>query len=136
MNIFNLNVPSYMQGFHIACATDWLELSGQAGVRTDGPVPVAIDDQCAQSRSSGADMFDTTRLGYALLGFNSDNEAEVTFTAAAAAQDLPFAMIADISESARDVYDAFYVLVRPDLCSSHGPSTPLRRNQTPFWPVP
>ena len=60
-------------------------------------------------------MFDTTGLGYALLSFNSDNEAEVVFTAAAAAQDLPFAMIADTSERTRDAYDAFYVLVQPDL---------------------
>ncbi len=84
-------------------------------MRTDGSVPVAIDDQCAQALSSGADMFDTIGLGYTLLSFNSDNEAEATFTAAAAAQDLPFTMIADTSEGACDAYDAFYVLVRPDL---------------------
>ena len=81
---------------------------------TDGSLPVAIDDQCAQSRSSGADMFYATGLGYTLLSFNSDNEAEVAFTAATAAQDLSFAMIADTSESTCDAYDAFYVLVRPD----------------------
>jgi hypothetical protein len=84
-------------------------------VRTDGSVPVAIDDQCAQASSSGAYMFDTIGLGYALLSFNSDNEAEGAFTAAAAAQDLSFTMIADASEGARDAYDAFYVLVRSDL---------------------
>ena len=84
-------------------------------MRTDGSVPVAIDDQSAQALSSGADMFDTIGLGYALLSFNSGNEAEATFTAAAAAQDMPFTTIADTSEGARDAYDAFYVLVRPDL---------------------
>ena len=84
-------------------------------MRTDGSVPVAIDDQCAQALSSGADMFDTIGLGYALLSFNSDNEAKAAFTTPAAAQDLLFTMIADTSEDARDAYDAFYVLVWPDL---------------------
>ena len=45
---------------------------------------MAINDQSAQALSSGADMFDTTGLGYALLSFNSDNEAEAAFIAAAA----------------------------------------------------
>ena len=84
-------------------------------MRTGGSVPVAIGDQSAQALSSDADMFDTIGLGYALLSFNSDNEAEAAFTTAAAAQDLLFTMIADTSEDARDAYDAFYVLVRPDL---------------------
>ena len=76
---------------------------------------MAIGDQRAQALSSGADMFDTIGLGYALLSFNSDNEAEAAFTAAAAAQDMPFTTIADTFEGARDAYDACYVLVRPDL---------------------
>ena len=50
----------------------------------DGSVPVATDDQCTRALSSGADIFDTIGVGYALLSFNSENEAEAAFIAAAA----------------------------------------------------
>ena len=68
-----------------------------------------------QSLNSGKDLFEELGNDYALLNLGGDPAVTDAFAVAANQLQLPFNVISDDSMSAREAYEATYVLVRPDL---------------------
>ena len=67
-----------------------------------------------QELASGNDMYDSLGSGYALLSFGGEAKVEQAFAEAARHMKVPFTIVSDSSESARESYGAPFILVRPD----------------------
>ncbi|MEK9724083.1 MAG: RidA family protein [Rhodospirillaceae bacterium] len=48
-DVVDLNVPNFTHGLSVAGATQWVQLSGQVGVRPDGSLPTDFEGQCRQA---------------------------------------------------------------------------------------
>ena len=48
-DIVDLNVPNYTHGVHVQGAEQWVQLSGQVGLRPDGSMSDDFDEQCRQA---------------------------------------------------------------------------------------
>ena len=64
--------------------------------------------------SSGRDLFEVLGHGFTLLALGADPDTVARFVAAAAALQIPLAVVDDAAAATRDAYRARLVLVRPD----------------------
>lgn len=67
-----------------------------------------------QELGSDEDLYDQLVSGFTLLSFGGNAQVERAFAKAAESMALPFTLVSEACESARDAYGARYILVRPD----------------------